>query len=152
MQKDWIELCKLFTDQGVEFLLVGGQAVIAYGYPRLTKDMDLWVRPTASNGQKVLEALDKVGLRPNLDASRFEDPTLLLAMGRPPFRIDLLTDLPGIRFDSAWMRRGTITLDGVVVPLLALDDLLANKRAVGRPQDLADVAELEALQSAKRSD
>jgi len=57
MLEDWIELCKLFTSRGVEFLLVGGQAVIAHGYPRLTKDMDLWVRPTAKNGALVLQAL-----------------------------------------------------------------------------------------------
>jgi predicted nucleotidyltransferase len=150
MQKDWIELCKLFNDRGVEFLLVGGQAVIAYGYPRLTKDMDLWVRPTARNGQNVLASLSDFGLSPPLEAARFEDPALLLAMGKPPFRIDILTDIPGVTFDEAWERRGSVELDGVNIPLIALSDLLANKRAVGRPQDLADVAELEALGAARR--
>ena len=61
MLKDWIELCRLFNDKGVDYLLVGGQAVIAHGYPRLTKDLDLWVRPSRGNGLLVLEALKEFG-------------------------------------------------------------------------------------------
>jgi hypothetical protein len=57
MLPDWIDLCRLFDAHGVDFLLIGGQAVIAHGYPRLTKDMDLWVRPSRDNGARVLAAL-----------------------------------------------------------------------------------------------
>ena len=63
MLTDWIELCELFSAHGVEFLLVGGQAVIAHGYPRLTRDLDLWVRPTAENGE-VLAALQEFDVAP----------------------------------------------------------------------------------------
>ncbi len=146
MLADWIELCALLSANGAEFLLVGGQAVIAHGYPRLTKDMDLWVRPTVENGAKVLAALAQFGAQPEaLRAEQFEDPRTLLMLGRDPFRIDILTDVPGVTFDHAWQRRIHITLDGVVVPTIGKEDLIANKRTVGRPQDLADVAELEKL-------
>jgi predicted nucleotidyltransferase len=146
MLADWIELCELLSAHGAEFLLVGGQAVIAHGYPRLTKDMDLWVRPTSENGEKVLAALAEFGARPDsLRAEQFENPRTLLMLGREPFRIDLLTDIPGVTFEGAWRRRIHVTLDGVVVPVIGKDDLIANKRSVGRPQDLADVAELEKL-------
>ena len=146
MLADWIELCNLLNAHGAEFLLVGGQAVIAHGYPRLTKDMDLWVRPTAENGAKVLAALTQFGAPPEaLRAEQFEDPRTLLMLGRDPFRIDILTDVPGVTFDGAWQRRIQVTLDGVVVPTIGKEDLITNERTVGRPQDLADVAELERI-------
>src|SRR5688572_6708214 len=99
MLPDWIELCKLLGDQHVEYLVVGGQAVIAHGYPRLTKDMDLWVRPTASNGARVLVALTAFGAGPDdLTPQQFEDPRTLLMLGREPFRVDILTEIPGVTF------------------------------------------------------
>lgn len=75
MLTDWIELCRLFSAHGVEFLLIAGQAVIAHGYPRMTRDMDLWVRPTVTNGKAVLAALEEFGVGPpGFEATRFEDP------------------------------------------------------------------------------
>ena len=67
MLSDWIELCKSFNAHHVEYLLVGGQAVIAHGYPRLTKDMDLWVRPEVDNGRRVLSALVQFGSRKQIE-------------------------------------------------------------------------------------
>jgi hypothetical protein len=148
MLPDWIELCRLFNAHRVEFLLIGGQAVIAHGYPRLTKDMDLWVRPTLGNGLQILAALSEFGTElQDFSAERFTDPTTLVMLGRDPFRVDLSTYIPGIDVDAAWERRSTVTLDGVAVPLIAKHDLIANKRAVGRLQDLADVEALESVNS-----
>jgi hypothetical protein len=147
MLSDWIELCRLFNDHHVEYLLVGGQAVIAHGYPRLTKDMDLWVRPTQDNGARVLAALTDFGTpMSDFEPERFTDPKTLLMLGRNPFRVDILTDIPGVAFGAAWERRTSVTLDGQQIPLIDLEDLIANKLAVGRLQDLADV---EALQAAR---
>jgi predicted nucleotidyltransferase len=146
MLPDWIELCRLFSAKGVDFLLIGGQAVIAHGYPRLTKDMDLWLRPTAENGQRVLNALTAFGTPfGDLVAERFTGPDLILMLGREPFRVDLLTHIPGVVFEDAWPRRVSITLDGETIPLIAREDLITNKKAVGRLQDLADVEALEAI-------
>jgi hypothetical protein len=146
MLPDWIDLCRLFAVHRVDFLLIGGQAVIAHGYPRLTKDMDLWVRPTAANGARILDALVEFGT-PLIDFSpdRFADAETIVMLGRDPFRVDLLTHIPGVDFDTAWSRRGSVTLDAVEVPLISRQDLIANKRAVGRLQDLADVEALEAV-------
>jgi hypothetical protein len=146
MLPDWIELCELLSAHGAEYLLVGGQAVIAHGYPRLTKDMELWVRPTASNGARVLSALAAFGTALNeLTPRQFEDPRTLLMIGREPFRVDILTDLPGVTFDQAWSARSSVVLDGVELPVIGKADLIRNKRAVGRLQDLADADELEKL-------
>jgi len=146
MLPDWIELCALLSAHDVEFLLVGGQAVIAHGYPRLTKDMDLWVRPTAGNGTKVIAALSEFGSAPiGLKPAQFESPRTLLVLGREPFRIDILTSIPGVTFDEAWLGRTYVTLEGVSVPVIGKRELIKNKRTVGRLQDLADVEELEKL-------
>lgn len=146
MLRDWTELCKLFNAHGVEYLLVGGQAVIAHGYPRLTRDMDLWVRPSAANGARVLHALTEFGAAPaGILPQQFEDPRTLLMLGREPFRVDILTDLPGVTFDDAWPVRTLVTIDGVTVPVIGKAQLITNKRAVGRLQDLADAEELERL-------
>src|SRR5688572_2814409 len=146
MLPDWIELCELLSAHGAEYLLVGGQAVIAHGYPRLTKDMDLWVRPSEENGARILAALNEFGTPlTEFTPVRFVDPDTIIMLGRDPFRVDLLTDIPGVTFDEAWRSRASVTLDGVTIPLISRRDLIANKKAVGRLQDLADVEALEAL-------
>lgn len=145
MLRDWIELCRLLNDKRVEYLLVGGQAVIAHGYPRLTKDLDLWVRPTRANGQLVLDALTEFGAPVRLSADQFENPRTLLVLGREPFRVDILTSIRGLEFDDVWPGRESVTLEGVAIPLIAKVDLITNKQAVGRLQDLADVEALQAL-------
>jgi len=148
MLPDWIELCALFNVHRVDFLLIGGQAVIAHGYPRLTKDMDLWVRPTTANGARLLSALAEFGVEiPGFTAERFSDPATVVMLGREPFRVDLLTHIPGVEFDAAWGRRSKVLLDGTEVALIAKEDLITNKKAVGRLQDLADVEALEAVKS-----
>jgi hypothetical protein len=150
MLSDWIELCRLFNAHRVDYLLVGGQAVIAHGYPRLTKDMDLWVRPTEENGARVLSALADFGTPlPEFGPDRFVNPRTLLMLGRDPFRVDILTEIPAVTFDAAWARRTSVTLDGQSIPLISVDDLIANKSAVGRLQDLADIEALLAVR--KRS-
>lgn len=146
MLPDWIELCALLSVHGVEYLVVGGQAVIAHGYPRLTKDMDLWVRPSADNGGRILAALAAFGASlDNLAPEQFEDPRTLLMLGREPFRVDILTDIPGTTFDEAWKSRIYVTIDDIELPVIGKAQLIKNKRAVGRLQDLADAEELEKL-------
>ena len=146
MLPDWIELCALLSAHQVDYLVVGGQAVIAHGYPRLTKDMALWVHPTRENGTRVIDALTEWGsAAPGLAPEQFEDPRTLLMLGREPFRVDILTDIPGVSFEQAWGHRIHVELDGVQVPVIGKRELIANKRAVGRLQDLADAEELEKL-------
>jgi hypothetical protein len=108
--------------------------------------MDLWVRPTAANGARVLHALTEFGAAPaGILPPQFEDPRTLLMIGREPFRVAILTDLPGVTFDDAWPARTHVTIDGVTVPVIGKAQLITNKRTVGRLQDLADVEELERL-------
>jgi len=107
--------------------------------------MDLWVRPTADNAARVWQALVAFGAPlTQLTPADLARPDVVFQIGVPPSRIDVLTGISGVSFDEAWPRRVTVTVEGRTVPVLGREDLIRNKKASGRPRDLADVAELEA--------
>jgi hypothetical protein len=145
MERDFIEMLSALCAAGAEFLVVGAHAVAVHGIPRATGDLDIWVRPTEGNADRVLAALRSFGA-PVHDLTR-EDlsrPDTVFQIGVVPRRIDLLTSLSGdIDFASAWQRRRAFEVGGLTVACIGREDLIANKRACGRPQDLADVARLE---------
>lgn len=125
-------------------MLVGAYALAAHGHPRATGDLDIWIRPTLENAERVWRALARFGATiGEWVPSDFCEADMVYQLGVAPARIDLLTAIDAADFPSAWERRKTITVDGVTVPVIGRDDLLRNKRAVGRPQDLADAAWLE---------
>lgn len=143
---DLRELLGLFRSNGVEFLVVGGHAVAFHGYPRLTEDIDLFVRPNAANGSRIVEALRQFGFGSlAIEPADFQADDRVIQLGRAPNRIDLLTRLYGVEFDDAWNRRVEATLDDVPVSMISRSDLIANKRATGRSQDVADAEFLERL-------
>ena len=148
MNRDFVEMLSALCAAGVEFLLVGAHALAAYGRPRATGDLDIWVRPTRENAPRVMQALKAFGA-PSFDLTveELSTPESVFQFGVAPCRIDLLTTITGVDFDSAWANRTTLNIDGLSIPCIGRTDLLANKRAVGRPRDLADVAELESPES-----
>jgi hypothetical protein len=152
MLKDQGDLLCAFNAEDVEYLVVGGQAVNAHGAPRLTKDLDLFIRTTADNSERVFKALARFGAPiAGLSPADFrEHAGDVFQIGVEPNRIDILQSISGVDFDSAWERRQLFEVeDGLTVPFMALDDLLANKLASGRPQDLADVDKLKKIRDFK---
>jgi hypothetical protein len=152
MLRDQGDLLRAFNAEGVEYLVVGGQAVNAHGSPRLTKDLDLFIRSSASNSEKVFRALGRFGAPiGGLSANDFQDHSNdVFQIGVEPNRVDILQSISGVDFESVWERRQFFELEeGLVAPFLSLDDLLANKLASGRPQDLADVDKLKKLRGLK---
>jgi hypothetical protein len=144
MNRDFVEMLSALSESETEFLLVVAHALACYARPRATGDLDLWIRPTPANAEKAWRALEQFGAP--LDQVSREDlaqPGLVFQIGVVPNRIDLLTSATGLDFEDAWTRRMIIQIESIAVPVLAKEDLLRNKRAVARPQDLADVAELE---------
>ena len=132
-------------EAGAEFLVVGAHALALHGRPRATGDLDIWVRATRANAERVWEALLRFGA-PLRDLTR-EDltgPGLVYQIGLPPRRIDLLTSITGVSWPEAWSDRVHVDVQGISVPVLGKSTLIANKRATGRAQDLVDVAALEA--------
>jgi hypothetical protein len=139
MNRDFAEMLRALSDAGADFLVVGAHARAAYGEPRATKDLDIWIRPTPDNARRVLSALQAFGA-PTFDLT-LEDlssPGITFQLGIPPYRIDLLTDLTGITFDEAWANRTSAGFAGAAYPVIGKREFIRNKRATGRPQDLAD--------------
>jgi hypothetical protein len=123
---------------------LGGYAVGHHAKPRATKDLDLLVSGTSDNLARVAEALNRFGAPATLvAAARQMAPTDILYMGVEPVRIDILRSADGIDTEQVIARAETLTLGELIVPVIALDDLIANKRASGRARDLADVQLLE---------
>lgn len=144
MSADFKDFLRLLSEKKVEYLLIGGYAVVYYGYIRNTGDMDIWVRMTEENARLTAEALEEFGYAPKDKALPFLiKPDKILRMGIPPFRLEVSTGIDGVEFDSCYSKRKIIYVDDIPVNIINLDDLIKNKKASGRLKDLADVEELE---------
>lgn len=144
LNKDYREMLCALNDAGAEYLLVGAFALAAHGQVRATKDIDIWVCPSGENAERVWSALVKFGApRSKIHASDFAVEGTIYQIGVSPRRIDILTSVSGVNFREAWANRQMAPLDGLMVPVISRVQLLANKLAAGRPQDLVDAAWLQ---------
>jgi hypothetical protein len=140
---DFREFLRSLNAHGVDYLLVGGYAVALHGYPRATIDLDVWVRTTPANAERIIAAVRAFGFdSPALEPRVFTAPDQIVRFGVPPFRIEIMTTISGVAFEACHARASRHDIDGLVVPLISLEDLKANKRAAGRHKDLADLDEL----------
>ena len=142
MNQDFRELLKTFNEHAVKYLIVGGYAVMKYSEPRYTKDLDIWIEASPENARKVFQALKSFGSPlEGLSAADFAQDGFY-QMGRPPVRVDILMSVSGIDFQTAWKNKAETDLDGVSACFIGLADLIENKRASGRLQDLADIEKM----------
>jgi hypothetical protein len=140
---DFKEFLNLLHIHRVNYLLVGGYAVAAHGYPRFTGDLDLWIQTSAENAENVLRVCRAFGFDvPGLRVELFIDPKQMTRMGHPPLRIEILNSVSGLSFEHAWKNRIQDVWDGVPISLISLQDLRTNKLASGRMKDLADLENL----------
>jgi len=145
MPDDLRELLRAFNDQRVKYLIVGGYAFGVHAEPRATKDLDIFIRADEENSKAVFRALAQYGaplggLTPTdfMDGSTFQ-------IGQPPARIDILQQIDGITFDEAWVHRIEGLVDGKIqAAVISRDDLIRNKLATGREEDMLDVKKLRA--------
>ena len=143
VQGDFKDLLASFNDAGVEYLIVGGYALAFHGAPRFTGDMDIFIRPTADNAERILTALAAFGFgEVGLTASDFQTPDNVVQLGVPPVRIDLVTSIDAVTWAQAYRSRLPGAYADVPVHYIGRNEFVANKRAVGRKQDLADIEAL----------
>lgn len=138
-------LCALVAE-GAEFLIVGAYALALHGVPRYTGDLDLLVRATAENAERVWRALSRFGApveSAGLSPADFTVPGTVYQIGLPPRRIDVLTEITGVTFAEAWTTRAPARLEGRLIHFIGKDAFIRNKEATGRPKDLADAASLK---------
>lgn len=141
--KDFKEFLQLLNAHEVEYLLVGAYAVNFHGYVRSTGDIDVWVRISAENSSRIVDALVAFGFSSNsAKVDAFLDPNRIVQIGFPPFRIDILMSVSGLEFSSCYEARIIAELDGIKVNFLRLEDLKTNKLASGRLKDLSDLEHL----------
>jgi predicted nucleotidyltransferase len=145
MPKDLKELLRAFNDHGVRYLVVGGYAFGVHAEPRATKDLDLFISSDDENSEAVFRALAQYGAPlAGLTPADFRDDTVF-QIGQPPARIDLLQHIDGVSFDEAWENRVEGLLDGEIrTVVISKHDLIRNKLASGREQDVLDVKHLRA--------
>lgn len=146
MNQDFLDLLEELRRAEATFLVVGAYALAANGIVRATEDLDILVRPDAENARRVWRALVAFGApveATGLAVDDLEKPDLIYQIGQPPRRIDILTEVSGLDFDTAWATHKIEKLGGLAVPFLGRNALIVNKRASGRLQDLADVELLE---------
>lgn len=141
---DFKEFLQVLNLSEVKYLLVGGYAVAWHGYPRTTADIDIWVRVGPENAERIMNALRRFGFGgSNASTELFLRPDRVVRMGVPPFRIEILTGIAGVNFESCFDRRAQPIIDGIRVNVISREDLLINKLSAGRAKDLADVERLK---------
>lgn len=145
VEKDFEELLRFFNKHGVKYCIAGAFAVGFHGYPRYTKDMDIFVEPSLENGGKIVDALAEFGFASlNLTPEDFLDPHAIVQLGYEPVRVDLITSLKGCSFAAAWKHRKQGIYGRQKVFFLGLSQLMRNKKLAGRSQDRADLDHLSA--------
>lgn len=143
LSHDLREFIELLNSRGVEYVIVGAHSLAFHGRPRYTGDLDILVRPSSENAEKLITVLGEFGFADSdFQPSDFVQPDQMIQLGRVPNRIDLLTGLTGVATGEAFETKIPTELAGLSVFMLSKDLLIQNKRAVARPQDLADLAAL----------
>ena len=143
LSSDLREFLGLLNSRGVEYVIVGAHSLAFHGRPRYTGDLDILVRGTLVNAAKLVDLLNQFGFgASNFKPSDFTEPEQLIQLGRVPNRIDLLTSITGVTTDEAFATKIEATLDDIPVFILSKEALVRNKRAEGRPQDMADIGTL----------
>lgn len=144
LNKDFREFIASLNENSVRYLIVGGYAVGFHGYPRYTKDLDVWIEVSHENAENVVKALNQFGFGAiGFKADDFLQPNEFTQLGYPPNRIDIITSCEGIDFSSCYENKMQIEIDSLKINFIDYENLLKNKLTVGRLQDLADVSNLK---------
>jgi predicted nucleotidyltransferase len=137
---DFRELLECFNDHGIEYVVIGAYALAFHGAVRATGDIDLLVKPSLENAERLLAALADFGFPSlGLEPEELEVPDQVVQLGVPPVRVDIMTSISGVSWEDAWANRESGHIDQVPVYFIGREDYAANKRASGRPKDITDL-------------
>ena len=141
---DFKEFVTLLNKHQVQYMIVGGYAVGIHGHPRYTGDLDIWLLPESINAAKILKAIKAFGFGSlDINETDLTKEDSIIQLGYPPLRIELLTSIDGVHFNDCYPNRKAIDIDGLFVNFIGYADLIKNKKASGRHQDLGDIENLE---------
>ncbi len=141
---DFKEFIELLNKNEALYLVVGGYAVGVHGHPRYTGDLDIWLLPEKENAKKILTAINEFGFGSlGISEDDLTKEGIVIQLGYPPLRIDLLTAIDGVSFQECYPGRKTVSIEGLQVSFIGYYDLIKNKKASGRHQDLGDIENLQ---------
>jgi hypothetical protein len=144
---DFSEFCGLLNAHHVEFVIVGAHALAFHGAPRYTGDLDILIRPTEANAERLLRAIAAFGFPTTpLTPAQIITPGKIVEMGVPPVQIHVMSQVDGVSWDEVWTGRETAAFGENSVAYIGREAFVRNKLAAGRPKDLADVEALRDLQ------
>ena len=144
LDKDFREFIALLNANDVRYLVVGGYAVGFHGYPRYTKDLDVWIEATGENVERLTRALVEFGFgEAGLSVDDFTAEGEVVQLGFTPNRIDIVTSCEGVHFAACYAAKNEIEIDGLRIYFIDIENLIKNKATVARPQDLADISNLQ---------
>jgi hypothetical protein len=144
LNEDYREMLQILLEEEVRFIVVGAYALGAHGFLRATGDIDIWIEPTAKNAKKVVQALSRFGAPlHNIDEKDFREEDIVFQIGVAPRRIDILTAVDGLEFQSAYAGSLRIQTAGLNIPVLSLQDLIKNKESTRRERDALDAKMLK---------
>ena len=143
LARDFKEFLKLLNSNNVEYLLIGGYAVGIHGYIRTTNDLDIWVSVSPENAARIERVLREFGFAmAALTSDLFLAPNNVVRLGVPPIRIEVLTSISGVQFETCYAEKEMVQIEEMLVPVISLARLRENKAASGRAKDLADLENL----------
>jgi predicted nucleotidyltransferase len=145
LEKDFEDFIVLLNKYQVEYMVIGGYALMFHGKPRYTGDLDIWIAISDQNAQKTLSVIKDFGMASlGLTKDDFLKPGIINQIGYPPLRIDILNEIDGIEFAQAKTNVQLVTMDnGVTINYIGVQDFIKNKKATGREQDIADIKEIQ---------
>ena len=144
LSQDFKEFVELLNKNEVEYLIVGGYAVGIHGYPRYTGDLDIWINATRQNARKMVAVLTEFGFDSfGLTEEDFTKLGNVIQMGYPPFRIDILTTIDGVRFGDCYKNKIVVLHDEITLDVIGIEDLRRNKKVSGRLKDIDDLGNLK---------
>lgn len=146
LANDFVDFIRLLNRHSVAYMIVGGYAVMAHGEPRFTEDFDIWIRPEKSNAEKMMLVLKDFGFAlKGISQEDFEQEEMVVQLGYPPLRIDILSSISGVGFEEAYPQRVIKKLGDIEMSFIGLKELIKNKDATGRKKDQLDSEQLKRL-------
>lgn len=137
---DFSDLFAALNAVGAKYLVIGAHAVAFHAEPRFTKDLDVWIEPNPGNAAQVFAALEAFGAPlGGVSEADFASPGITFQIGVAPNRIDIVTEIDGVGFAEAWPARAISRYGEQPIAIIGREELLRNKLAAGRPQDLLDI-------------
>jgi len=146
VENDFKEFIELLNEHKVRYLIIGGFAYSFYAEPRFTKDIDFYIDISSVNVNKILKVLEKFGFKDvGLTKEDFQQPKQIIQLGNAPLRIDIVTSIDGVSFKEAWNNRTSGKYGNLNAYFISKSDLIKNKKATGRAQDIADIEKLKKI-------